>query len=161
MTCTSTRLGGLLLLACLAFCTGCGEGIQRATVKGKVTLGETPIPVGNVMFWGKDNYTASGTIDKEGNYSVADVPVGEVRISVQTPKLPPGGLEMMHRMKNNPGAKDTESVDPNDPSKRIGIMGNIPENIVPVPDKYNDPGTSGLTYTVKGGEQTHDLKLTP
>ena len=40
-------------------------------------------------------------------------------------------------------------------------MGNMPDNIVPVPDKYHSPETSGLTYVVKRGEQTHDITLTP
>jgi hypothetical protein len=158
---TSSRLGGFLLFAFAVLCSGCSDGPGRATVKGKVTLGDKPVPVGNVMFWGKDNFTASATLDKDGNYSLADAPVGDIKISVQTPKLPPGGLDVMKRMKNHPGMKEGDSVDPNDTSKRIGIMGNIPENIVPVPDKYGDPTLSGLTYTVKKGEQTYDIKLTP
>jgi len=156
----SNRQWRALLLCAFVVVTGCGAP-QRATVKGKVTLGDKPLPVGNVMFTTKENLTGSAVIDKDGNYVISDAPLGDVKVSVSVPQLPPGGLEMMRRMKNNPGVKETQSVDPNDPSKRIGIMGDIPENIVPIPDKYKDPATSGLTYTVKGGEQTYDIKLTP
>jgi len=30
---------------------------------------------------------------------------------------------------------------------------------VPIPAQYADPGTSGLTFTVKSGSQTHDIEL--
>lgn len=157
----SARLGGGVLIAFLVVLSGCDTGPKRAAIKGKVTLDDKPLTVGNVMFLGKENFSGTAAIDKDGNYSLADAPVGEVQVSIDVPRLPPGGLEMMRRMKNNPGTKDTASVDPNDPSKRIGIMGNIPENVVPIPDRYRDPKTSGLTYTVKPGEQTYDIKLTP
>jgi hypothetical protein len=156
----SNRPWGAFFLCAFVVLAGCGAP-QRATVKGKVTLGDKPLPVGNVMFTTKDNLTGTSVIDKDGNYAINDAPIGDVKISVSVPTLPPGGLEMMRRMKNNPGVKETQSVDPNDSSKRIGIMGDIPENIVPIPDKYKDAATSGLTYTVKGGEQTFDIKLTP
>jgi hypothetical protein len=41
------------------------------------------------------------------------------------------------------------------------LIGDVPDNIVPIPMKYSIPAESGLVYTVKGGEQTYDIKLTP
>jgi len=154
---------GTCLVGLLSLTSGCSGAPERATVKGKVTIGDKPLTAGNVMFWSKDKdaVTGAAAIDKDGNYVLNDAPVGDVMISVTVPKLPPGGLDMMRRMKNNPGTKNTESVDPNDSSKRIMIMGDIPENLVPIPDKYSVPADSGLTYTIKRGEQTYDIKLTP
>ena len=43
----------------------------------------------------------------------------------------------------------------------IDIMGDMPKNIVPIPDKYAEEKTSGLTYTVEKGEHTWDINLTP
>ena len=43
----------------------------------------------------------------------------------------------------------------------IAIMGDMPDVVVPIPDKYAEPDTSGLTFTVKRGEQTHNITLTP
>lgn len=165
ITCVSARLcSGILLCGSLVLLLGCDTKPARGTVKGKVTLGDKPLTVGNVIFLAKDNadnVTGTAKIDNDGNYVLNDAPVGETKIAVQVPKLPPGGLEMMRRMKNSPGMKDTGSVDPNDKSKSISIMGDIPADFVPIPDKYADLETSGLTYTVKKGEQTHDIQLTP
>jgi len=153
----SSGFSVVLVVLC---CIGCGPP-ERAIVKGKVTIGDTPLTTGNVTFTGKDNLQSSATIQNDGTYELMDAPLGEARITVMVPTLPPGGLEMMRRMKNNPGVKESESVDPNDSSKKIGIMGGIPDNYVPIPQKYQDLNQSGLTYTVTRGTQTHDIKLTP
>lgn len=151
----------VLLFACVVvLAAGCSRTRERATIKGKVTFLGKNLTVGNVMFIADDNATGSATIDKDGNYVIADAPVGEVKVTVSVPSLPPGGLDMMRRMKSSPGMKGVKSVDP-ESGKSISIMGDIPANIVPIPTKYADSRTSGLTYTVKPGEHTFDMVLTP
>jgi hypothetical protein len=76
-----------------------------------------------------------------------DAPRGEVKITVFVPQAPPGGPA---GMKFSPGGKSAG-----------GIMGDMPAYIVQIPEKYNSVQTSGLSFTVKGGEQTHDIELTP
>jgi hypothetical protein len=157
-----SRAVGIVVVLLLA--GGCDSTPPRAVVKGKVTLGDKPLTFGNVMFWSKttDKVTASATIDKDGNYVMNDAPVGEAMIAVTVPDLPPGALEAMKQMKNSDVAKKTpQSVDPNDPSKKIQLLADVPDNIVPIPKKYSIPADSGLVYTVKNGEQTYDIKLTP
>jgi hypothetical protein len=155
------RLSSGFSVVLVVLCSiGCGPP-ERAVVKGKVMIGDTPLSVGSVTFTAKDNSQASATIERDGTYELLDAPLGETKITVMVPQLPPGGLEMMRKMKNNPGAKESESVDPNDASKKISIMGDIPDTYVPVPPKYADINQSGLTYTVQRGEQTHDIQLTP
>ena len=34
-------------------------------------------------------------------------------------------------------------------------------HVVPIPDRYGNVESSGLTYTVERGEHTHDINLTP
>lgn len=143
---------------------GCDSRPPRAIVKGKVTLGDKPLTYGNVMFWSKatDGLTASATIDKDGNYVMNDAPIGEAMIAVMVPHIDPRTLETMKKMKDNPVAKNTpQSVDPNDPSRKMQLLADVPDNIVPIPMKYGVAADSGLVYTVKGGEQTYDIKLTP
>ena len=159
------RTGGMLVcLALAASLLGCGGGSgPRAIVKGKVTFAGKALTVGNVMFYGKDkDKTGNATIDKDGNYAMNDAPLGEVKITVFVPKMAPGGMAMMKgpgdKMK---GMKDAKSVDPSGSGKSISIMGDMPTNVVPIPDKFGNVDTSGLTYTVKSGEQTHDLVLIP
>jgi len=116
--------------------------------------------MGNVMFLTKDNLSASAMIDKEGNYRLEDAPVGDVRISVSVPKISPAQLEAMKRMSSSPAAQATKSVDPNNPSRQM-VVAQPPDTIVQIPDKYADPATSGLTTTIKSGEQTYDIPLSP
>jgi hypothetical protein len=160
--CTRARGGLLLVAGLLALAVGCGPNYKtRAMVKGKVTIGGKPLTAGSVMFLGKNNLSGSSAIDKEGNYIVNDAPLGEVRITVSVPSLPPGGIA---RMKAGPGlaaAKETGSVNPGNPGQKISIMGDMPTHVVPIPSKYANAETSGLTYTVQSGEQTHDIPLPP
>lgn len=150
-------LPGLLVLS-----IGCGSSDERANVKGKVTFAGKPLTAGTVMFYGEDNRTGSTSIDTEGNYEITDAPLGEVQITVTVPKLPPGGMRTMMpgpRMKKD--QKDSGSVNPEDPSQRIAIMGKMPKKVVPIPDKFSTTDKSGLKYTVKKGNQTFDITLTP
>lgn len=158
--------GGLVTLGLLVLLVGCGPNYKaRATVKGKVTFGGKALTVGSIMFHGKNNLTGGATIDKDGNYVMNDAPIGDVTITVTVPKQPQGGIA---RMKIGPGAgpggkdgKDSKSVDPTDSSKTISIMSAMPTNVVAIPEKFGEVATSGLTYTVVKGEQTHDIVMKP
>lgn len=162
MTChpSARACGGLLLVGLLALVTGCGPNYKaRAVVKGKVSIGNKNLTTGTVMFYGKDNLSASATIDKEGNYVMNDAPLGDVKITVMVPKPPMGGGMM--KMPGMGKMKDIKSVNPENPGQSINLMGDMPDRVVPIPDKYGNVATSGLTYSVQKGEQTHDIKLTP
>lgn len=159
-------IAGSLLLGLLVFSVGCGglDYKARGTVKGKVTIGPKHLTIGTVAFYSTkdEGYTGTASIDKNGNYVMTDAPLGEVKITVSVPSLPPGGLA---RMKFGPTPKDQKdkggSVDPNDPRRKITIMGDLPEHVVPIPGKYSTTDSSGLTYTVQRGEQTHNIELQP
>jgi hypothetical protein len=152
--------GGLVLLGLLAFSAGCGSGKKaRAVVKGKVTYGKDHLTTGTVQFYGEDNAFASATIDKNGNYEMNDAPVGPVKVVVSVPKFMPGGLRSL--ASGGAKVKDKGSVDPENPDRRIPIVGEVPSRVVNIPDRYGNVETSGLTYTVEKGEQTHDIPLPP
>jgi hypothetical protein len=145
----------------LAFTAGCGPNYKaRATVKGKVTFANTNLTVGSVTFNGKDNVTGTASIDKNGNYVMNDAPLGDVTITVSVPSQPTGGLARGGPSPFKP-PKDGGSVNPENPEQRISIMGEMPARVVPIPEKYANVQTSGLTYTVEKGEHTHDINLTP
>lgn len=158
---TWARVSGGLVLGLLVVAVGCGPNYKnRAVVKGKVTYDGKPLTVGSVTFYGKDNITGSASIEKDGTYAINDAPVGDVKITVFVPKPPPGGLGRMRAGQAIAGGKDAKSVDPEGSGKSISIMGSLPDNIVPIPDRYGNVESSGLNYTVKKGEQTHDIALT-
>jgi hypothetical protein len=159
----STRAcGALLFFGLQALLVGCGPDYKaRATVKGKVTFAGKNLTVGNVMFYGNNNVTGSASIDKNGNYFMSDAPLGDVKITVSVPPEPPGGWA---RFKMGPAfkdAKETKSVDPEGSGRSISIVGEIPTHVVPIPPKYANVETSGLTFRVERGEQTHDINLKP
>src|SRR5687767_10572081 len=148
-----TGVTALFVSAALFGLVGCGGPTARATVKGQVKLGEKNLTAGNVFFSSvKDNTSGSAAIDAEGNYVMRDAPLGEVKISVTVPKGMMGGKIAMKAPAgvNMPADQGTAGPGALDPSK-----------VVTIPDKYSNPDTSKLTYTVTSGEQTHNINLTP
>src|SRR4051812_20209294 len=136
------RLGRLVPPALLALAlAGCGA--PTGDISGKVTLNGKPLPGGFVAFLSSgDNPAAvSGVIQPDGTYSVSRVPVGAVAITIQGVRGPAQGAGPML-----PGAK---SAPPPEVGKGDPVF---------VPYKYGNAETSGLTYTVEKGTQTHDIE---
>jgi hypothetical protein len=152
------RLRNARLLFAVALClalaalAGCGKG--RATVNGKVTLNGKPLTTGTVSFIGGPSDTGSGHINADGTYAVPDAPLGDCKVTVQTPRAmggvqgmpkPPAGMKGMPKEMLPPGAEEG--------SKAV--------RVVPAPEKYGSPDTTPVTYTVKKGTQTFDIDLKP
>jgi len=125
----------VLLLGVIFVPLGCGQK-QKATVSGTVTYKGTPLTSGTVTFYGSDNQVVSGSIDTNGAYSIAGVPVGPAKISVITPPAP--------------SPKQVKGGVPG---------GDAQTNSVQIPKKYELPDQSGLTYTVVSGSQEHPIEL--
>lgn len=135
-----SRFACVCLLAGLFGAVGCGKTeAPRAQVSGDVKYQGKPLPVGTVAFVsGTGEVVETGPI-KDGRYTVARAPVGEVKVSVTTPP-PPSAMQMRQKVE---GKKMEGSV-----------------AVVAVPSRYNDPGSSGLTYTVTGEKtQTFNINL--
>jgi len=137
------RLGRFLLLPLVLALAGCGKG--QATVSGKVAFNGQPLPSGTVAFLGEDGRAYTGVIGADGTYTLEKVSPGPMKISVQTPP-PPSGKPVVQPP---PGASSMPGMD----------MRNREVKTVAIPRKYEDPNTSGLTYTVTSGSQTHDIEL--
>jgi len=146
--------GGLLLLFLIALSAGCGPNYKaRGAVKGKVSFAGKSLTAGTVMFYGQQgNMTGSGAITPDGSYFVPDAPLGEVKITVSVPPVPFGGLK---HLKGAP----TGPVMPG--STAPADLGKIPSQVIPIPEKYAKVETTPLTFSVKRGEQTHDIDLKP
>jgi hypothetical protein len=137
----------------LAGLSGCAR--QRATVTGKITFNNQALTAGTVSFVAAPNVLGTGVIKPDGTYTVADAPVGEVTVTVDTPKPMmgpmPGGMG-----KPPPGMGMPADMQPpggGDPLKAV--------RVVPAPEKYKTVESSPLKFTVKPGTQTHDIPLTP
>lgn len=134
-----------LVLLLLLPISGCGKGRPSGTVTGTVTYKGAPLTAGKVTFYGPKNQTATAAINEDGRYEATDVPLGLVKVAVETPPPPP-----------------PEAVKAAKQGKRRFGVGNpitLPENTVSIPKKYNNPEISGYSLTVKEGSQPFDIDL--
>jgi hypothetical protein len=145
---TTTLIGFALVLA-----AGCSK--SKGTVTGTVKLQNgTPVSAGNITFWASDNHPYMAALKSDGSYSIGDIPVGDVKVTIEPPpprlgpalgsSKPPEGMNMPDNMKPS-GAGDAA-----DPSK---------VKYVPVPDKYKTAGSTPLNYTVIKGPQEKPFVL--
>ena len=144
---------GLLLLA------GCGGG--KGDVTGEVTYNGEPLPVGRVTFLSQvGNQEAVAGYVIRGKYTVKGCPAGPVKISVES--LRPPEPEQLTAAKESAvpmaqGMKGRVQI----PPELKELASGPPVKYVPIPPKYANPESSGLTYTVSRGSQTHDIPLKP
>jgi hypothetical protein len=105
---------------------------REGLVTGFVHFDGRPLDAGTLTF-----LTGSGTrstaVARDGSYQVR-LPPGVVRVAFFHHPAVPLGLQ--------------DPLDPEPPSP-------------PVPDRYEDPATSGLSCTVHGGKQLYSVELTP
>lgn len=124
---------------------GCGPGV--ATVTGKVSYKGTPLKGGNITFVSTEGKpTISDKISESGTYTLRDVPTGTVTICVETESLKTAARAPVYSAP--PGMTNPNAPPPNQANR-----------YVPIPTKYADTATSGLSYKVVGS-QTHDIELT-
>ena len=135
-------LGSIL---CLSGLTGCGGSKKGATVSGTITYKGQTLGNGTVVFIAADNKGGSSPIAADGTYSISNLPVGPVKITVETKPLPPA--PKMPNMANMPKIE------------MPGNEGASAGKYVKIPDRFKDPAQSGLTYEVKSGVQKHDIPL--
>ena len=153
------RARNLGLLILLLTVVGCGSGLAKAKVKGRVKFFDKYLNTGTVAFMSKDGQIGAANIDADGNYEMSDAPVGDVTITVtitgqggqmsgekSMPKAPVG-VPAMRPPGGDGGTSGPPLIDP--------------KKMVQIPPKYSKPDTSGLTYTVQKGEQTHNITLSP
>ena len=139
-------------LLSLALAAGCSAG--KAAVSGKVSFANgTPVPAGTITFWAADGRQAQATLKHDGTYSLGDAPVGEVKVTVETP---PQGMGPQPRSAPPPGMQKgmpAEMIPEGDQS------GNV--KVIPVPDRYRDKASTPLDYTVTKGTQKKDFTIEP
>jgi prepilin-type N-terminal cleavage/methylation domain-containing protein len=127
---------------------GCGHqnprSAEHAEVSGTVLFQGKPLPGGKITFVAVDGgFPSVGTIDENGHYQIK-APIGAVEIGVTNQVLKKSGAA-----KGLPRLAQAESAE-NQPLKG---------RYVKIPSQYEDPHTSGLKYTVKRGQQTHNIEL--
>ena len=157
-------LGGVVgrcgLLPLVAFTFGCAD--SQSKVSGQIMYQGKPVPGGWISFQPADSRknSISTALDAQGKYE-ALLPTGVVRIAVDNRELEPmergseklilpPGLKLPAGVKPpvEPAAKAPNAAPPASSGAYVAI-----------PAKYYDIDTSGLTYTVQSGTQTHNIEL--
>jgi hypothetical protein len=119
-----------------------------ATLVGTVKYGAEDVNFALVVVQGADGSASAGRIDEDGVYHIPNVPLGEVRVGVNTAA----------------GRGEFQTA-----AMRAGAMSGSPEGktgrkkvnvrFVDLPAKYIDPSSSGLATSVNRGENTYHISI--
>jgi len=157
-----------LFLFAFGFSTGCSKKSAdpvRASISGKVTISNSPLTGGNLIFQRDGKEVANLKIETDGTYTGV-VPMGDLLVGVDTEKIK---LEETNQGSNPGGFK----FDPKDMEKMMKYKDKklTPEDIakleqdrpkvkyVPIPEKYRDPGKSGFTVSIQAGKNEKDFPI--
>lgn len=120
------------LFAALSGCSGPAE--KEAVATGTVTLDGTPLQMGEVYFEKPDgSASARGEIQPDGRFRVPSAPLGEVRAAVRT-------------------ANYARFASPPTQGGRPITVGGREGTFRPVPARYEDVKTAGLSFEIAPGK---------
>lgn len=144
-----------VLVASVGLLAGCGGSQNAATLSGKVTYPtpDKPVTGGAITLHPSDGRPLSAPIKWDGTFTLAAVPVGDVKVTIETESIK--GMSGGNPYQPSPGMKPPEGDKP--------IVFDTPNRprYVKIPKKYSDPKTTTLSYKVeKTGVQTKDFNLT-
>jgi hypothetical protein len=127
---------GMLWLL-VALLLGCGKPAEERTavVLGTVTLEGAPLEAGTVLFMTEGGHAASESLAPDGSYTVRCRP-DRYKVAV-TPPPPPDPLGIPA------GAAASR----------------MPPSGKPIPKRYQDLGSSGLTVEAKKGNNRFDISM--
>ncbi len=114
-----------------------------ATLEGKVTYGNEPVPFALVIAVGQTS--ATGKVDRDGSYTITNCPLGEVKIAVNT--------------EAGRGDYMTLVMSSSQPRPDGKVTNTAKIKFVDVPKKYHDPETSPLRTTVSKGTNTFNIQI--
>ena len=132
----------LVLMAALAAGPGCA-GKKTTTLHGTVTYKGAPVSVGAIYFHGPDDRMAMGNLGEDGTFTATDVPLGEVRVSLQV-RDPGAYARQMKDATNRPPAN---------------TRGRARPTVTSIPARYADPNTSAIKYSVDSRTRELDVHL--
>ncbi len=159
-----SRLRPLVLVPAIVavIAAGCGGTNPNApaSISGSVNYKGKPVPGGSVQFYSTTGTPYSATIGADGTYSVADVPLGDLIVCVETESVNP-----VHKASagKDAGRREAMMGDRKPPAGQGGGGSAAPSGdeakYVKIPDKYAKSKTSPITYPVKPGRQVYNIEL--
>lgn len=133
---------GALLIA------GCNP--SGAVLRGKVRLAGKPLAGGSVIVHAGHDQKIRGLIAEDGSYEIPNLPNGPCHLTVHANARMPEGMRLKQVL---------PPMDPNGPVPPGQAASYKSEKPVAIPKKFTQPEESGLTTTIKPGEQTFDIEL--
>jgi hypothetical protein len=139
-------LAALLVTGCLAL-AGCQGGDRPASVSGKVMYYNRPVTSGVVVLVGSNGKASTpGLVRPDGTYTIQNAPAGPVQVSFDNPPPPRTGF-----------APGTFSAAAAEEAREATALARL---YVPTPLHYKDPARSGVTLTLKKGQNDNcDINL--
>jgi hypothetical protein len=143
---------GLFLLV---FISGlaCSGGLKEerlpetgSTLTGVVKYGDENLQFGLILVQTPTS-SATGKIGDDGTYKVANVPIGPVKIGVNTSA---GKGDFMSKSMAAGAYKGPEAKGK---GKVVGLK------FIEIPKKYFEPNTSGIETTIQSGSNTFDIVI--
>jgi hypothetical protein len=140
------NVGALLVASLFVACSPYEARLPEtgATLEGTVTYGNEKVSIALVSVFNEKGQ-ALGQIDDTGRYKVENVPLGDVKIGVNTEAMRSQVIsqQMAAAYKGKGGTRP--------PAPKF----------VSLPAKLQDPETSGITTTIKKGANSFDIVLKP
>lgn len=131
----TSRSFTIAMASLLALTAGCGP--RAANLAGKVTFQGKPVVTGTVTVMAADGSIHQIGIKTDGTYTLDRVPVGPATVSVTSPDPAPSAR--------------AKALGDSDGRPKPGPPAVPPGAWFPLPAKYADPATSGLTLQVGSG----------
>jgi hypothetical protein len=156
---TRLRLVFPFLALALLTVAGCTKNPNApAQISGVVKYNGKPLPGGTIKFHDSEGKAYSAPIQQDGKYELTDVPVGEMKVTVETESLNPAKKQETYggQRAAKMGMSD---YNPAGLPARPGAE-EKKEQYVKIPGKYNDISSSGLSATLKKGKNSKDFDLT-
>lgn len=118
---------------------GCNNAKKSGEVFGKITYNGKPVTAGTILFFPENGGDpVGGTVGPDGSYRATGLPLGRAKVAIETIKFknltpPPPGI-----------AKQ---------------LGGPRVTYVPIPEKYEKPNPSGLSFEVEEGAREWNIVL--
>ena len=150
---TTMRACGMLAFGLLSFAIcGCGGG--TGNVSGTVTYQGKVVKGGNVTFVSTEGKpgASSAQISEDGTYTMPKVPTGNVKICVDTETFNPASRSKVPKYAPPAGQTAPDGFG-------TGDSEGMAKRYTQIPGTFAKPETTGLTYEIVGGEQTHNIDI--
>jgi len=155
-------------IAAIAGLSGCARPV--GSVSGKVIYQGKRLKGGYVTFVSTEGQPSKpAEIGIDGIYTIPSITAGNYKILVETDSLRPQALPVADKgakltgptAANKAGFNVPEGYTPSSPADAALVAANQKNaaKYVAIPPGYSDADKTTLTYTVVGGEQTHDIEL--